>query len=117
MPQLSEDGKTNVMNMVREGYSQVEVARVMKVSSSTISRLVSKYNENGSTSRIIESGRLEKMDKLQKRNIRRTIRLNPSLSDRAVLQEAGLQGVISRWSVGRYMRSINLFSRHARRTL
>lgn len=111
MPQLSTEKRNLVITMKNQGFTQKAISEVLNCGQGSVSKILKKYKDFGSTSTIPGRGRKEKLNKCQKLKIKRLANSNPTISATEIYKNIADQGVVSKWTIYRYLRSIGLYSR------
>lgn len=110
---LSPDMRKRIVKLTEEGYTQSEVARIMKVNTSTVSRTCKNFEERGHCKNAVKTGRKKKTSEHLDRLILREVKKNCFASASEVKQNLNLN--ISTQTVRRRFKNAGLNSRQVTR--
>lgn len=113
MPRLSEEIMNNALRLIRNGYSNREVARIYNVSHSVINRVVVRFRRNGSVRFTHGGGRRRSTTPAQDQYLRLQVRRNCVQSSRTLNNDlrAATGVVISNLTVRRRLHDFGLRAR------
>jgi transposase len=117
--QMSTPVKDAIISMSLSGYSQREIADILKVSQSGVSKFLKRYTTRGSSENSARSGRPRKTDDRGDRKILRCVKSNrrQTLKDITDKVNSKLPNSISSRTVRRRLRFSNFTRRKTRKTL
>lgn len=82
--------KLNAIRHYNRGKSQAEIANLLKISKSMVSKWIKLYKVKGTVVNINPGGRPRKTSLRDDRNIKRIIRKNPFISSKKIVSELSL---------------------------
>ena len=112
--EISKTVRSNVILLMEEGYKNCDIAKRLKVSAASVSRIIRTYKENGSFSPKKRSGRPRKSTERMDREMRRLCVRKPSITSSEIKKSLPLLANMSTRTIRRRLYSeMNLPTRKA----
>ena len=107
---LSEDLRKKIVEFHVEGKKQIEIANLLKIHKSIVSRTIKNFKERNSTSSLKKLGRPRKTTPQHDHRIKRIAQRDPHLSATAISNELG-DVSLSRKTIQRRLKEFGIISR------
>jgi len=115
MPRISTEIRSRVIDMIKGGNSQRDVAKQLSISRRAVQNTWKKYLQNGTTDDLPKSGRPPKNDERSERRLVRLSKASPKLTAAELRHEWHGCKAVSIWTVRGILRKYGLHGRIAAR--
>lgn len=105
--------RKRIVEMFTEGYRKIDIAKILKISKGTVTKIIQKFDERGHVNNSVKTGRKRKTTAHTDRCIVREVKKNPFTTAREVKENLNLP--VSTDTVRRRLKDSGLHSRQPAR--